>query len=222
MNLLKELKASQNLVLAWGRGQYKQGLLSANKAIAEKYKSICYITLTKPVRSVMSDLRRQGIDLKKYRFIDCVSKKAGLKKARKTVFVSSPKSLTALGIAVSKALKKRKPKVLFFDSISSLLVYNSELDVVRFLHFLMIAVKGTKTKAVYPMLKNDLEKKLVREIELFSDKVIVQEPEPKQGLGQVAGKTARQAWQRPRLGQRPGLEQRPGLGQRPRLGQRAG
>jgi len=172
MKLLDEMAANQNLVLELERGSYKTGLLTLNKEVLSKHKSVCYITLTKPADAVISDLEKEGININRYYFIDCVSKKAGLKTTTaKTTFVSNPTSLTELAIAVTKAIKQKKIDLLFFDSISSLLVYNSELSVVKFLHFLMIAIKGTEAKAVYLIMKSDLKRMVVKEIELFADTI---------------------------------------------------
>jgi len=170
MGLLKELAENQNLVLEFERGCYKPGLLAANKLVSKKFNSICYVTVSRPASSIMADLKKEGVDLKKYRFIDCVSKKSGLTKPLKqTVFITTPNSLTEIGIAINKALNSKKVDLLFFDTISSLLIYNNELESVKFLHSLTVQIKGTKTKALYLIMKNDLSKKVVREIELFVD-----------------------------------------------------
>ncbi len=172
MRLLKELKANQNLVLELERGYYKSGLAGANKIVSDNFKSICYIALSKPASAVMDDLKKEGVDIKKYSFIDCVSKKSRLKKLpKKTTFISSPKALTELAIVVSKKLHDEKYDLVLLDSISSMLVYNNELNVVKFLHFVMIAIKATKAKAIYVIMRNDLGRKGMREIELFADNI---------------------------------------------------
>ncbi len=172
MGFSKELVENQNVVLEFERGEYNCGVLTANSIVSGKFKSICYITMSKSATAVEEFLKKSGVDSKKYRFIDCVSKKTGFKKnTKKTVFISSPSSLTEIGIAVSKSFKEKKIDLLFFDSISSLLVYNNELDSVKFLHSLMVLVKGTKAKAVYLIMKSDLSKKVVRDIEIFSDSI---------------------------------------------------
>lgn len=172
MGLLKEIESNQNLVLELERGYYKTGLANANRVASKKFKSICYIALSKPASAVSQDLRAEGIETGKYSFVDCVSKKAGHEKPpRNTVFISSPKALTELAIVLSKKLHNDGPEMLILDSISSMLVYNDELSVVKFLHFLMVAVKGTKAKAVYLIMRSDLARKVVREIELFADNI---------------------------------------------------
>ncbi len=173
MNLLKEIKANQNLVLELERGSYKLGVLTVNKTLSSKFKPIAYITLTKPAKAIMETLEKEGVNLKNYHFIDCVSKRSGLEgSVEKTVFVAGPTSLTELGIAITKLIKEKKPGLLIFDSISSLLIYNDELKAVKFLHFLMTHIKGTNAKAVYLIMRSDLGKKVVRELELFADSII--------------------------------------------------
>jgi hypothetical protein len=172
MGLLKELKANQNLVLELERGYYKSGLAGANKIASDNFNSICYIALSKPAAAVKDDLKKGGVDVKKYDFVDCISKKSRIKKLPKnTTFISSPKALTELAIVLSKKLHDEKFDMVLLDSISSMLVYNTELSVVKFLHFLMIAVKSTKAKAIYVIMRNDLARKGIREIELFADNI---------------------------------------------------
>jgi len=170
MDFLKELDQNQNLVLEMEMGFHKADVLRANKLFSGKFNKITYVTSTKPFSSQKAELEKEGIDISKYQFIDCVSKKAGLGKDEgETIFIDSPRSLTDIAIAISKIIKEGNVDLIFFDSVSSLLVYNTELSVVKFLHYLMVLFKGSKTKGVFVIMKNDLSRKVVREIELFAD-----------------------------------------------------
>jgi len=170
MDFLEEVKSNQNIVLEVHAGFHRDNVLKANKLVSDKFGHILYVTTTKPFTSMKAELEKEGIDLQKYRFVDCVSKKAALAGAGgNAIFVDSPKSLTELAIAISGVVKLKEVDLLFFDSVSPLLVYNDELKVVKFLHYLMVLIKENKTKGIFVIMANDLARKVVREIELFAD-----------------------------------------------------
>ena len=63
--------------------------------------------------------------------------------------------------------------LLIFDSISMLLVYNEEIEAIRFIHHVVNTVrKKPKTKALYLITKDDMQRKTMKDLELFTDAII--------------------------------------------------
>jgi len=183
MNLADELSNNQNLVVVLGKGGYNKAILELNKQISKLSKTTCYITASKPAATLVEQFQKDGIDLSNYFFVDMVSQKANINplQAEQYVSISSPSALTELGIALSKVIESsplpkasggKKIGVFFLDSISSMLLYNEEVVLLKFLHFLINKVRASKTKAVYVVFEADLKRELIKEIEVFADKIM--------------------------------------------------
>ena len=131
MELLEMLKANQNLVVVATEKTHKSSILRVNKTLSKYFQSICYVAVTQSANTLIADFGKNGIDLKKYHFIDCISKKSGIKAISEQItFIPSPSALTNLGIAISKIMETKKSDLLFLDAVSPLLIYYDELSIV--------------------------------------------------------------------------------------------
>ncbi len=172
MDLLAQLKDSNNIVVKVSEGFYRDSVSGLNKSLGERYDKICYVSIARPVTSVIKDLKAGDVDLKNHYFVDCVSKKRNLREElRNTVYVESPSSLTKIHIGISKLMREHDTGLIFFDSISSLLIYNNGSDALGFLNNLMNEIRGTDTKGVYLIMRNDFESRLAKELEIFADEI---------------------------------------------------
>ncbi|MCH7902615.1 hypothetical protein IIC68_02570 [archaeon] len=173
MALLKELRGNNNIVVSVNEGFYKDAVLGLNKSFKSKYKKICFVSVARPVTSVIKDLKKENIDPKNYFFIDCVAKERKIKKPLENcVYVESPTSLTKIHIALVKLMREHKISLVFFDSISSLLVYNDDAKAISFLNDLMNDIRDANIKSVFIVMKSDLKNRLVKELEIFADKTV--------------------------------------------------
>jgi hypothetical protein len=173
MVLLTELKANKNIVLMLKGGIYKSSIMEINKQLSDTMKKIVYIAISNPSDALIAAFKKEGIDTDKYYFIDCISKKGGGINLRDNCkYMAGPTAMTKISICVSKLLEKKKTELIFLDSISSMLIYNDELSVIKFLHNIMNKVRLSDAKAVYIILESDLEKKLMKDVELFADKIV--------------------------------------------------
>lgn len=179
MDLKKLLEGNQNLVLLIPNEHYPDALVEIARDLAERNKSICYISINKPSDSIKKTLKEEGIEENKFYFIDCISRTITHKeeelegKAKeRTVFIDNPHSLTQLSLEVFNIIEREKIEGILFDCISTLLIYNEEKEVMRFVHHMMSKIKKTQTKVIYPYLKEDTDSKIVKEMGLFADKII--------------------------------------------------
>ena len=99
-----------------------------------------YVTLNKPFETMKGIFKKQKIDTDMILFIDAVTKTAGGKteKTDNCLFIGSPDNLSDISISMDQAVRSlpSKEKFVFFDSLSTLLLYNNTATVAKFIHFL--------------------------------------------------------------------------------------
>lgn len=172
-DLGRKIRENQIMVLLIPDEQYLDRLLGIVMDLAGDNKSILYVSLNRPYRTLKEILDDNKIDSERFYFIDAITKTAELlKDTENCEFISSPGSLTELSLSISNKLEEKRFDYLLFDSLSTLLVYESCETVTKFIHFLMAKIRVTGCKAVFTCLRQDAESVLIRDINMFADKVI--------------------------------------------------
>jgi tetratricopeptide (TPR) repeat protein len=105
-----------------------------------------YLSFTQPYDAITSTIKSMGTSTDDIYFIDCISRTAGKPPHEKTenaVFVENPSSLEEVSMYLDRMLAKveSKKKFLFLDSLSSLLIYNTDKTVKEFTHFLINKIR---------------------------------------------------------------------------------
>lgn len=135
-----------------------------------------YVTLNKPFEVMRSALEKGGVDTRMIIFIDAVTKTAGGKiaKTKNCLFIGNPENLSDVSVAMDQAVMALpgKEKFLFFDSLSTLLLYNSIETVARFIHFLAGKMRVWKVKGIIISLERESDKDLIEELSQFCDVVL--------------------------------------------------
>ncbi|MFH1316536.1 MAG: hypothetical protein ABII01_03395 [Candidatus Woesearchaeota archaeon] len=135
-----------------------------------------YVTLNKPYDTLVQIFKKEDIDPEMIIFIDAVSKTAGgqLKKTDKCLFIGAPDNLSDISIAMDQAVRALpgKDRFVFFDSLSTLLLYNDIAVVARFIHFLSTKMRVWKVKGIIISLKKEKDKELIDELIQFCDVVL--------------------------------------------------
>ena len=86
--------------------------------------------------------------------------------------LEGPKNVTQMGIAVSKAMASPSDeKVLFLDSLSTMLIYNDSSVVSRFSNFLMNRLKEKSMDGCIIALSSDIDKNAIAFAQAVADKV---------------------------------------------------
>lgn len=94
-----------------------------------KNKIGIYVSLNKTQKSTEELLRKNNIDTSKLFFIDCVSKD----KVRDDVLNIPPENLDTLSMAILTFIKDIPgEKFMIIDALSTLLIYNNENKVAKF------------------------------------------------------------------------------------------
>lgn len=164
---------SQIMVLVMPEERYVERLVGVVKDILSLGESVCYVSLNRPYTSLLSVFESEGIDASKIHFIDAITRTAKIpEECSECDFVSSPGALTELSVSVSNAIEGGEYKFIIFDSLSTLLVYESDTTIAKFVHFLMAKVRVAGCSALFTCLKQDYDSVLIKDINMFADKVI--------------------------------------------------
>ncbi|MFH0862481.1 MAG: hypothetical protein V1875_05555 [Candidatus Altiarchaeota archaeon] len=100
-----------------------------------------YICVSRPQESISALLAASGLSSEDVYFIDCISRMAGKNTSvpeKNVVFVDNPSSLEEVSMYLDRGLQSiSKRKFIFLDSLSSMLIYNSNKSVKEFTHFII-------------------------------------------------------------------------------------
>ena len=134
-----------------------------------------FITTNKPAVDLVEGLRKEKVDLDKVNLIDTVSKRSGEGEAdaHNIIYIDSPENLTELDSAINDCIEKVQGKNRFFvlDSMSTLLVYNTERTVEKFMHSLSGKTRAKQFKTVFT-LASETRQETLNILSQFCDKVI--------------------------------------------------
>ena len=142
-----------------------------NKIVStiKSFKNIpgIYVSLNKTQKSTEAMLKKHGINTKKLFFIDCVTSE----KVRDDVLHIPPDKLNLLSSAIHEFIKDIDgQKFLIIDALSTLLIYNNENKVAKFVKEVTehASANDVITTAFSPKTKGE---ELLNKIFNFFDKV---------------------------------------------------
>jgi|GEM_PF-257330 len=141
--------------------------------INEKGMGCVYITLSQPTETVINNLAEAGIKMDDLYFIDCISRMTGksMEKSEKITYIENPSSLEEVSLFLERMLGKveTEKKFLFLDSLSSLLIYNTEKTVKEFTHFIINRTRLMGISAVILSIKKKEVEELVKTLTPICD-----------------------------------------------------
>lgn len=170
MNIKKELVSNQIVLLLMPSAGYST---LAIKMLKQLSGSICYVTLNKTYGALKELFQKNGINTKNVVFIDGISKTIGETPSQTEgcYFVESPAALTEISLCITKLLQHNFDYIIF-DSLTNLLIYEKKAPVARFVSIITTKIRATKTKALFYTLSITEQQELIKETEMFVDKVI--------------------------------------------------
>src|SRR3989344_4754851 len=153
--------------------EYSKGISTLLKRTSENYQRIALVNLNELYKSMIQHLKELGVDVNKFFFIDAITitSDKNVKKHDNAIFVSSPNSLIELSLAITQTLNTQKPDVLIFDSLSTMLIYEDESTVTKFVHSLIGKIKAYGLDAYFTALEGDANNECVKNLSMFVDKV---------------------------------------------------
>ncbi|RLG71157.1 MAG: hypothetical protein DRO04_00385 [Candidatus Iainarchaeum archaeon] len=134
-----------------------------------QYKKGLYVSLNEPAKSLISELKNQGIKVERLSFVDAVAKEKSAFKQK--VIFSNIEDLTDLEIDILDAMTE-KPEFLIFDAVTTLLLYHTLGDSGKFIHFLIGKLKEAKIRSYFLNVDDLPQNKITEFITQFCDKLV--------------------------------------------------
>ncbi len=138
-------------------------------------KSIIIVTTNKPADMILNEINEEKIKTQNLFFIDTISKYIGKKELPKNdnvVYIDDPANLTEIGIVTKLGIEKiTGEKVLIFDSLTTLSLYNSSKNVVRFYNFFFQLARVNDIETIIIALESDIDKEALNSIHGLVDQV---------------------------------------------------
>ncbi|MCD1293992.1 hypothetical protein CUJ83_03150 [Methanocella sp. CWC-04] len=141
-----------------------------------KMKGI-YVGINRPSDRIIEELETAGIDTGNIIFIDALTKTVSGNTANSDnrYFMNHINDLTELGILLSVTMKKMKDDQRFFvliDSITTLLIYNDNNTVLKFLHYLSARFRIMKVNGIFVAFKSAKLEDFFSQVAVFCDDVV--------------------------------------------------
>jgi hypothetical protein len=162
----KQISESQVSLCVFDEGNYQQQREDILRALSLDEKTICYVGYTKPYVALKKELASLQLKLV---FVDVLTMGVQVPPiVDDCFFVQAPTSLTEVSVAISKAMDANHGPV-FFDSLSSLMIYQDSHTLIKFLHGLINRIRVSQAKLVLVVLDKDAKCELVKDLSMFVD-----------------------------------------------------
>lgn len=156
--------------------KYMSSNIDIIKYYVNKEDHFCvYLTVNRPYTSLINIFNKEKINTEKIFIIDGVTPvNEDLDRSGNVVFIGSPHGLTDMSIAITSALKSlpKNKRMLFLDSVSTLVIYNSLGTITKFTHFLINKMRTWHVKGIIISLEKETDEKLLGQLSQFCDDTI--------------------------------------------------
>ncbi len=173
---LKNLKEYVAIATVDAKNYQKTNLGIVKHLTEDKNVPGVYVTLNKPFQTMQKDFKKEKIDTRMVIFIDALTKTSGgeIEKTDRCLFIGAPDNLSDISIAMDQAVRAlpSKEKFVFFDSLSTLLMYNNIATVARFIHFLAGKMRAWEVEGIIVSLRKEKDKDLIDELTQFCDVIL--------------------------------------------------
>ena len=153
---------------------YQEKLLEIIKSAAQEFKGkLLYISINKPAEKIIETMKKNDVDSREIFFIDAVSKDIQADISDHGIaYISSPQNFAQFNADLMQILEKEKPECLIFDSLSTILLYQPDLVIVRFAHDLIAKLIVAHACGKFTCLLEDINSTLIKDVSMFADSVI--------------------------------------------------
>jgi hypothetical protein len=157
--------------------RYRENSLGLLREVLNEGYRVIFIAIHQPCTSLREFYGRNGIDVSKIFFIDAITRYAtGFAPAPTTdaIYVNSPGDHTAIGIAVTEALKMPGDghQVIYIDSINAMLIHSNSINLSRFIHFITSKLRVMNVGGILIAVEKGLDPFLMSQLTGFSDCVL--------------------------------------------------
>jgi len=180
--MLEELPEKYNVLLVTSHDKYDLLIANLVKNFRKKGMPGIFVTLNKSGKDLLKLLQESKVDCNNIRIIDVVSKGMPGPKAQGScmTYVDSPQDLTEIEAQISDCIESLPKGNRFFvlDSLSTILIYNAEKTVEKFVHLLGERLGEEHFQAVFTIM-DKTRPELMNVLAQFCDKVVKPTPQIK-------------------------------------------
>lgn len=175
--LEKELKTMDNEIILLevsSETQVEAGL-TVLKNLIDSEKVGIIVSASRPYNSLLDLYEKHKINVNNLIIIDAISHKQGLKTEEigNVFFVENVKSLTTMSIMIKESMEKiKKPKFVFIDSVTTMLIYNNPEVYMRFLHDTLSEMRNQGVGGVLIFVETETNEKIKTQLKTVCDRVI--------------------------------------------------
>jgi len=153
----------------------KSNISICRQVLAQGY-TLVVVTTSYPFMVLRKLYEYEGLDLSRIYFIDAVTRYSlgtTPDAAPHCTFISNPSNLTDLGIAITGQLQAIPDEkiCLFFDSISTLVLYLPSGSISKFIHFVTTKLRLLAHSGIFLAVEKGLDPMLLTQITTFVDSV---------------------------------------------------
>lgn len=177
---LEELPDKYSVLLLAKQEKYDLLLMNVVKYFCQNKMNGIFVTLNKPGADLLELLEEHKVDCANLFIVDGISKKRDQKGVPnpRISFIDTPQDLTDMETRILEFIQKLPPGKKFFilDSLSTLMIYNAEKTVERFVHNLGERLRAREFQSVFIIMEGT-RSEIMNVLSQFSDKVIRATPE---------------------------------------------
>ena len=134
-----------------------------------------YVTVTKPYETLTKQFDFLE-ECKNIKFIDCISRAAGIHKASPNcIYIESPSMLEKLGLEIMNTFKEVDPNVnkyLIIDSLSNLIVYNDPDIVTEFFYHITNRTRAREIHTISLAIEEEGLTQYLNRLIYLNDKIL--------------------------------------------------
>ncbi|MFH1442733.1 MAG: hypothetical protein ABIG96_01750 [Candidatus Micrarchaeota archaeon] len=171
---LKGLPENYVVMVVSDSNTYLETNLAILKGLIAEGNTIIFVTMIRPAAVLAQLFDLNSIDKSKVYIVDCVSTltQQYIKHTEHEVYVQ-PNNLSAIAMAVNEmALSLEGKKIVIFDSPSTLMVYNSLNEIMKFALFITSKIRLENLKGILLSVQEDMSSEILNGLRHVSDKVI--------------------------------------------------
>lgn len=144
------------------------------KLVGDNHIKVLYVSLNRLYNPLKRKMIQDGVDVSKFLFVDCATRTAVAQPQEHDdcIYVSSPDALTEISIAITKTIQQSYPDIVLFDSLSTLLIYETPNVATQFVHSLINKMNAFGIKILFTVLDGEKEKPLINDMNMLMDKVL--------------------------------------------------
>jgi len=166
------LKPEEKILLVMtNSANYAETATNLTKLFSKSGSGI-YVSVNKPFETLKQSFIRNKIKVNSIFFIDMVTKTNDARKDSNCLYLGNPGDLTSVSIAIDQVLSSIEgEKFVIFDTINTLLNYNNESMVIRFMHALVSKIRNENARGILLSVGN-LKEGMESQLTQFCDKNI--------------------------------------------------